>query len=379
MAHLYTPGLQVFEKTLVQKHRTLPIPGDVLVEIGDFIKAEDIIARTEIPNEVMELNIANLLSIEPEDIRDYMLKKEKEPVKKGEPLAVNKPLLKWFKKEIPSPIDGTVESINKVTGKILLRKPPRHVDLSGYLDGKVVEIEPNLGAMIECSATYIQGIFGIGGEQSGILEMVVASPGQPLEENMIKPEHAGKVLVGGSYLDEKCLKRAEEMGVKGLIIGGLDANCIKAWLGYEIGVAITGDEDVKTTLIVTEGFGEIAMAGRTFELFQAAQGKRVSISGRTQIRAGVMRPEIIIPLAEDKDSVVKSSDKSNEAGVKEGDIVRIIREPYFGMLGRIKSLPSELLLIETEAKVRVMEVTLDDGKIITLPRANIEIIEGINR
>jgi transcription antitermination factor NusG len=92
-----------------------------------------------------------------------------------------------------------------------------------------------------------------------------------------------------------------------------------------------------------------------------------------------MRPEIIIPLAEDKDSVVKSSDKSNEAGVKEGDIVRIIREPYFGMLGRIKSLPSELLLIETEAKVRVMEVTLDDGKIITLPRANIEIIEGINR
>jgi glycine cleavage system H lipoate-binding protein len=379
MAHLYTPGLQVYEKTVVKKLRTLPMPGEVLIKVGDTVKAEDIIARTELPNEVMEVNIANQLSIEPEDIHEYMLKKEKEPVKKGESIAVNKPLLKWFKKEIPSPIDGTIESINKITGKVLLRKPPRHVELSGYLDGKVTEIEPDLGATIETSATYIQGIFGIGGEQSGILEMVVNSPDQTLHENMITAAHAGKVIVGGDYLDDKCLKKAEEVGVKGIIIGGIDATCIKAWLGYEIGVAITGDEDVKTTLIVTEGFGKINMAQRTFELLKAAAGKRVSISGRTQIRAGVMRPEVIIPLAEEKESVLKSSGQPDGDGVKEGDIIRIIREPYFGKLGKIKSLPSELVKIETEASVRVMEVTLDDGQVITLPRANIEIIEGLNR
>jgi transcription antitermination factor NusG len=92
-----------------------------------------------------------------------------------------------------------------------------------------------------------------------------------------------------------------------------------------------------------------------------------------------MRPEVIIPLAEEKESVLKSSGQPDGDGVKEGDIIRIIREPYFGKLGKIKSLPSELVKIETEASVRVMEVTLDDGQVITLPRANIEIIEGLNR
>ena len=66
-------------------------------------------------------------------------------------------------------------------------------------------------------------------------------------------------------------------------------------MGYEIGVAITGDEEVGLTLIVTEGFGRMAMSMNTFKLLKSANGKNASINGATQIRAGVLRPEIIIP------------------------------------------------------------------------------------
>ena len=38
------------------------------------------------------------------------------------------------------------------------------------------------------------------------------------------------------------------------------------------------------------------MAARTFGLFQALQGRTASINGATQIRAGVIRPEVIVPL-----------------------------------------------------------------------------------
>ena len=47
----------------------------------------------------------------------------------------------------------------------------------------------------------------------------------------------------------------------------------------------------------------------------------------------------------------------------------------FGRLGRVAALPVELQEIETEAKVRVLEVELEDGDKVVLPRANVEIIE----
>ncbi len=58
-----------------------------------------------------------------------------------------------------------------------------------------------------------------------------------------------------------------------------------------------------------------------------------------------------------------------------GSRVRIIREPYFGGLGKVVDLPAELEAIETEAKVRILVVELDDGTRVRLPRANVEMIE----
>ena len=77
--------------------------------------------------------------------------------------------------------------------------------------------------------------------------------------------------------------------------GGFDYDDIKALLGYEVGVAITGNEELGLTLVVTEGFGEIQMAPGTFALLKKHAGRRASINGATQIRAGVIRPEVVSP------------------------------------------------------------------------------------
>ena len=58
-----------------------------------------------------------------------------------------------------------------------------------------------------------------------------------------------------------------------------------------------------------------------------------------------------------------------------GSVVRIIREPEFGSIGKVSALPSPLQKIETEAMVRVLEVEFPDGRKIILPRANVELIE----
>jgi len=283
--------------------------------------------------------------------------------------------MKWFKTEILSPITGAVESVSTITGQVLLREPPRVLELLGYVDGRIVEVIPQQGVVVETNCSLVQGIFGIGGETWGEIVIAVTSPDEALSPRHLTADMQGKVVVGGSFISSDALARAKEVGVAGVVIGGIHDKDLRALLGYDLGVAITGTEQVGFTLILTEGFGTIPMADKTFRLLSAHAGQPASISGATQIRAGVIRPEIIIPHR--AGSVTGTSATLPErGGIQIGDQVRIIRDPLFGKIGEVANLPSELQKIPTESEVRVLEVRFADSSTAMIPRANIELIEG---
>ena len=129
-------------------------------------------------------------------------------------------------------------------------------------------------------------------------------------------------------------------------------------MGYTLGVAITGSEDLHTSLIVTEGYGKIQMGQQTFDLLNSHNGKLASINGATQIRAGVIRPEIIIPL-DSSDASLDSNDFNKSDGMTIDSLVRVIRSPNFGKIGVVKELPPELTKMESETMVRVAIVHID--------------------
>ena len=379
MTHAYTPGLRLAQKLQIRKGRNLPLPGDVIVKKGDMVKSGDIVARTNLPGKVHSVNVINRLAILPNDLRKNMLKKEGDSVVKDEPIAETRPFIKMFKSICLSPITGNIESISDITGQVLLREPPKPVQISAYIDGKVVETIENEGVMVETNATFAQGIFGIGGETTGELQIIVNSPEDIVEPEDIKEDHRGKIIAGGSIIYSDAIKKALETGVKGIVVGGIRDKEINELLGYDLGVAITGSEDINITIIITEGFGKIRMAQKTFDILKQREGSVASINGATQIRAGVVRPEIIIPYNDEGSSEIPAECKSpgggESTGISIGDQIRIIRNPNFGMLGKVKYLPSELRTIETEASARVLEVEFPDGKTAIVPRANIEAIE----
>ncbi|OGS12383.1 MAG: hypothetical protein A3J70_15855 [Elusimicrobia bacterium RIFCSPHIGHO2_02_FULL_61_10] len=117
----------------------------------------------------------------------------------------------------------------------------------------------------------------------------------------------------------------------------------------------------------------IPMADYTFKLLASRNGEKASVSGATQIRAGVMRPEIIVPGF--PKNVTECKKDQGRGWIEPGDPIRIIREPHFGVIGTVKSLPPELTVIGSESHARVLEVTLDSGEVIVIPRANIEVLE----
>ena len=377
MAHAYTPGLKVTEGMTIQKERRLPLEGEVLVETGATVKAEDVVAKADLPGNVQLLNVANLLSIPPEEIAEYMLKPVGEAISEDEIIATTKGIFGLFKSQARSPIDGTIEAISDVTGQVILREPPVPVEVKAYTDGTVTETVPNEGVTVETYGTYIQGIFGVGSETVGNLTVVAASPSDALTAELILPEYQDNILVGGSLVTTEAIQTAIQNGVKGIIAGGIDDADLRELLGYELGVAITGSEEIGITLVITEGFGSIAMAEQTFTLLKAREGMKTSINGATQIRAGVLRPEVLIPFApEDAASASDTEDSIADGILEVGSSVRIIREPHFGKLGRVTELPVKLQNLETEAQVRVLRVELENGEQTTLPRANVEAIES---
>ena len=124
--------------------------------------------------------------------------------------------------------------------------------------------------------------------------------------------------------------------------------------------------------VLTEGFGHICMADRTWRLLGAHRGELASVSGATQIRAGVMRPEILIPRGVPARA---AAEESHATGLEVGSLLRVIREPHFGRIGHVAELPPELRPLESEAKVRVLVVEFaDDHTRAVVPRANVELI-----
>ena len=370
MSKFYTPGLKVLKNTKVIKDRLLPLKGTVHVNVEDSVESNTIVASTEIPGNVHMLNVVNKLNIDANQILDYMLVKEEDYVSKDQIIAQNKGIFGLFKSEIKTPIEGQVINISNITGQVVISEKALPINVDAYIPGTVTNIYNKEGVSINSLGTFIQGIIGIGGEKKGMIKILVQNPSDKIDSSMIDENSKEKIIICGSYIDYNIYQKAKEIGVRGIVCGGVDYNTISKILGYSLGVAITGTEDT-TTLILTEGFGEINMAERTFNLLKDNEGKIASINGATQIRAGVLRPEIFI----ESDNQKGSQDFSEEdLIISKGSIVRIIREPNFGRLGKITSLPYELVKMKSETKVRVAEIEFDDGSKEIVPRANLEVI-----
>lgn len=374
MAHAYTPGLKVTEEIRVVKERILPLKGEVLVNKGDKVEPDTVVAQTHLPGPVEPVNVANLLGVPPEDVPECMLKKEGDTIKSGEVIARTSSFFGMFKSECKSKTEGTIENISSITGQVLLRGTPIPVQVKAYLKGEVTEVHPREGVSVTCIGSFVQGIFGIGGETHGLIRVLSADHNAVLDEKDITPECKDQVVIGGSLVTAAALKKAIAVGAVGIVVGGFDDRDLRDFLGKDLGVAITGNEDLGVTLVVTEGFGKIAMAEKTFQLLKRHEGQMACINGATQIRAGVIRPEVVVPRP------VALSTQTKEAeilGLTVGSPVRVIRQPYFGRLGTVSDLPAPLQALESESHARVLEVQFEDSTRAIVPRANVEMIEEV--
>jgi hypothetical protein len=102
--------------------------------------------------------------------------------------------------------------------------------------GRVTEVFHEEGVEVQAVGSFIQGIFGIGGETYGKIKMIAKSPDEVIDESKIPADCKHEILVGGSFASFEAVKKAIAGGAAALVVGGFDSFDLKKLLGYEQGV-----------------------------------------------------------------------------------------------------------------------------------------------
>ena len=291
------PKLKAIEKGIaIRKTRRLPAAGEVLVKLGDAVKEDTIIARGHVRNpEIIEVRVDQKLGVDPFNLSGYMLKKKGDAVKKDEVIAIRRSFFGQSTKVCRSPLYGVMEAFSESSGKVLIRGDPLPIEVKAHVPGKVTELFPGEGAVVECRGSLARGAIGIGGETHGHLEVLVDNPDEVLTNGLINKTHSGKVIVGGATATLEALMKAASAGAAAVVVGGIDEKDLTGLLGHELDLGVTGHERIGFTLVVTSGFGVIPMDAEAFQLFKEHVGRLACVDGTTQIRTRMLRPEVILP------------------------------------------------------------------------------------
>lgn len=356
------------DTAMIRRFRSVPATARILVSEGDRVMPDTPVARVEtLPGKLWRLDVAEVLSVEPGSIAEFMRRRPGEKVARGEILAaggdfferralrspvsgvlvllsrnlgfayvredvelgsergpvvvevtktlrirpgqimlyketsakVGSIVLKsqvlatrvgsdYGRLNAKSPIYGKITGISATDGTMTITPVFKSPDISAYLKGTVTATAAGEGVEIQGCAVVIVGIWGLGGESSGVVYAIEGdlTPETPLPE--------GSVVAASGTATLEGLAHAQESGVKGVALGYLTSEVAVKCAGSARNMGITGDEDVPFPLVLIEGFLPAPMDRSVFQTFAGSVGCVSSIKGTTHMRAGVIRPEVLI-------------------------------------------------------------------------------------
>ena len=324
--------------------------------MGQEVDPTDVIARAGRPRHLLVVDLTKKLQVTATEANRLALKTPGEPIQQGEPVAERRS--GWFgNRRIMSPVDGRV--LDVTAGRMIIQPNPELYEMRAMMTGTVSSILLNIGAIIETPGAMIQGVWGSGKEGYGALKLGVSDPAETLKGTQLEIGFHGAILVCGATLDLELLERAQELQVRGLIVGAIPPELQSAVQRQILPV------------VATEGLGRIPIAASLFNLLKTNEGRETMLFANAGGRWTATRPEILIPLPASTQPELPP--KPGIAPAR-GQRVRILREPYHGTIGIIKRLHNEPKILDNGARHAGADVTMDDGTVLFVPYVNLDFI-----
>lgn len=340
-------------QTKIRRERVLPKGGEIVVRVGQEVSPIQVVARTTMASEFAIIAASEKLGVEPDELSNFLHVEKGSPVEAGAVLASRRRLL--GERQVLSPVDGVLFDV--VNGRIAIQPTSDWLELRALVAGRVVSYVGNRGVMLETSGSLIQAAWGSGQEGVGRLKVVGTAPNTVLTPDHLTNDATGQIITVGSLNSLELFHRAEDLGVRGLIVGSTTAEICRT------------SQQSPLPLIVTDGVGRMGMAEPIFQLLQQADGRSASLFGKYKAIAG-QRPEIILPQA----ASIGLDAATVKKTIEPGQMVRILGTEHAGKVGTVSHIYSRLQPLPTGLKVPGVDVALADGQVVFVPSANLDVI-----
>lgn len=350
---MQAPVHHVIGLTSIVRERLLPISGNVTARIQQKVSPNEVVAEARWAREHVLLDVARLLNVSP-NVAERLVKchvNDELPV--NAEIAVGKGM---FPKTVRAPRAGRVVAVGG--GQVLMEVGETKMELRAGIPGTVVQIIPNKGVVIQTAGGLVQGVWGNGRIDSGVLVNLAEAPDSILTPNRLDVSLRGSVILAGLVKDADTLEAAAELPVRGLILSSIYPSLLpKA-------------REMKYPILVTDGFGSLLMNSAAYKLLSTNAKREVTVNAEFYDRYSGARPEVIIPLP-------ISSDPPSPKEIEEfapGLQVRMRRPPSMGMIGSIVSIMPGLTRLPSGLRALAAEVKLENGETVIAPLVNLEVV-----
>jgi hypothetical protein len=347
------PVHHILPLTTIVRERLLPVKGKVLARLSQKVGPADIVAEATWAREHIFLDVARTLNISP-DAADKLIRcQTDDKILAGAAVAVGRGLLP---KVVKSPRDGRVVAAGG--GQVLIESGQSHMELRAGIPGTVMQIIPDRGVVIQTTGALVQGVWGNGRVDTGVMINLADKPDTELTVSRLDVSMRGSIIVAGQVKQADALQAAADLPVRGLIIGSLFPSLLPV------------AREMRYPIILTDSFGVLPMNSAAYRLISTNAKREATLNAEFFDRYSGARPEVIIPLP-----VTSEPPQPHDVEVfAPGQTVRLRRQPAAGFIGMVVALRPGLTVFPSGLRAAAAEIKLENGEQLLIPLVNLEVV-----
>ncbi|MBL8061864.1 MAG: hypothetical protein JNK32_02510 [Anaerolineales bacterium] len=350
---MLAPVHHVIGFTTIIRERVLPVSGHVTARLQQKVTAGDVVAEARWAREHVLLDVARILGVSPA-MADRLIKcKVDDQLSATAEIAIGKGL---FPRTVRAPREGRVVAAGG--GQVLMEVGEAKIELRAGIPGTVTQILPNRGVVIQTSGALIQGVWGNGRADSGILVNLIEAPDTVLTPGRLDVSLRGSVILGGIIKDMDALQAVADLPARGLIASSLHPSLLQK------------ARETRLPILLTEGVGVLPMNSAAYKLLTTNAKREVTVNAEVYDRYAGTRPEVIIPLPISSEPPMPREVETFAPGLQ----VRMRRPPAMGMIGSIIAIKPGLTVLPSGLRAPAAEVKLENGETVTAPLINMEVV-----
>ena len=350
---MLAPVHHVIGLTTIVRERLLPISGNVIARVQQKVTASEVVAETRWAREHALLDVARTLGVSP-TVADKLIKcKVDDKVAASAEIAVGRGL---FPRSVRAPKEGRVVAVGG--GQVLMEIGEAKMEVRAGIPGTVVQVVPGRGVVIQSFGGLVQGIWGNGRIDSGVLVNLMEGLDTVLLPNRMDVSLRGSIILGGMIKNVETLQALAELPARGLIASSIQPSLLpKA-------------REMRYPILVTDGIGSLPMNSAAYKLLSTNAKREVTLNTEPYDRYTGARPEVFIALPISAEPPMPNEVEIFAPGMQ----VRMRRPPSMGMIGSIVAIKPGLTVLPSGLRAQAAEVKLENDETVIVPLVNMEVV-----